>query len=227
MIDFGITRASGDDVGALIAQVFNSDPAIARKWAGKSVDALRRVVRRSLGRTGSDIFRGLKMAMTTNSLGLDEKAQYTPTAVFISRVMQRVRPQEIGRMGRPPKLRTPGKLGGKLSALMQYRLTPDVKRGQAVPAGDDSFEVGLIPERRGGKKWADRFRSWQQGGNIDLSQYNNGSIQSMRGYYAALGMPLRSGTMPRSPRRDLIGKYKSRIEPVEMFKKALTERLLR
>lgn len=225
---FNILPSTGDTVADAIAQVFNDNPTIANRWRKESKQRMRSVVRRSLGRTGSDLFKGMKSSFRNNDLNLKKKAVYSKTGVVISKVLKKVRPWQVRAGMRAPKLKAQGKLGGKYSSLIQYKMTPDTPRGAPAPEGDPEITVGVIPERRGGKAWADRFKKWQEGGKISLSNFKGGSsLQKMRGYFASLGMPLKPGTIPTAPKRPFIQKYEQTIEPIEMFQKALIERLNR
>ena len=213
-----IIPTKGEGLEELLTQALSTDPIAAASAATKSVEKLNSIVRRSLVSVGIRTFKALKAGFRQRRLlGLDKKAVYTKTGVVMSNVLAAVRPQELKTMTSPPEIKGQGVLGGNLGKMMQFD----------VPKDESSLTVGLIPRLRGGKKWAKRFAKWQEGGAVDLSEYYNGNVKSMRGFLAALGMPLRRGTMPTAPKRPIIAKIQDRMNPSELFKRAFLERLRR
>lgn len=218
MIDFSanLVATPGNDVGSLIAQIL-ADNALAIAQKGRmSVEVFDKVVRRSLGRTGSAIFRNLKAGFRNKSLRLQPLRIHPANGVVMTEMLSRTRPWELIRGVTPEPLTLPKKPGENLAKLMQYEL--DEHDGKNVT-------VGLIPKRRGGDKWARRFKNWQEAGEIELNDYANGNERTMFNYFKALGMPIRKH--PARPERDVIGQVEARTKPIQMFEKFFLERLLK
>ena len=210
-----ISSPPGDDVGALVAQTLHENPAIAAKFARKSVEALNRVIKSAMKSTGYTLFTELKAALKSNSLGLEGIAR-TGDGIAISDTLKLNRP--FASKSRVTRRRADRAPGGKLSKLMQYH----VDYGPT----NKNLEVGLIPSRRGGKEWADKFAQWQQGGSVDVSRFQNYSPRSMKRYFRELGIPS-DGSIPQRPARPVIERFRKSINPTELFRQKLTQRLNR
>lgn len=206
----------GSDVSSLIAQILADNVTALSQKNKLAVDVFDKIVRRSLGKTGSTIFRSLKSGFRDDSLNITPLRKHPANGATMTDTLEKYRPWDLfdGIKIRPAKSNR--KPGLKFANLMQYEL--DEHDGK-------NLTVGLIPKRRGGDKWAKRFKDWQEAGNIDTSIYPRTSAKSLFNYFAALGMPITKA--PARPQRDVIGKIEARENPVAMFEKFFLERLLK
>jgi len=219
------------EIGKILAEAMaeSLDPTSAKKMRSNiGLDAFNNMIRRSMGKTGSHLFKLIRRAFSTeNPYGLDQLAFYTPTGQPISWTMENKPPKgkydyHRGRRGKGKYLAP----GSGFSGLMQYRITPESARGAKNPQPADNMTVGIIPERRGGNKWAARFAEWQTAGRV-IPSYDRAGPGSERGYWGALGMPMKAMTQPKRPERQVISQVESQEKPVELFKRNFLERLMK
>jgi hypothetical protein len=215
MFDVRILSGKGDDIGAIIAQAVADNPVTAGTMG---LQAFNKVLRRAAGATGSALFREVRGAFTkANPYGLKPLATH-PSGALIAPLVENYFAQKRGKKMRP---RRGYAAGSGFRSLMQYRMTPELPKGAPVPNTPPNIEVGLIPERRGGNEWAEKFRDWQQG---RVLPYRSSSMYAMM---AQLGLPISGTTDLTSPNRDVIGKVENKERPLEMFRQKLYERLTR
>jgi len=217
MFNTQVITSKGDDIASLVTQILSDKPSLALKASKLAVKKMDSIIRRSMGKTGSFLFRRLKTDLRKNTFGLKDFTRYTNpeskfTGSIISDVLKFNRPRE---RNTPRARKSNRKVGAKWANLMQYQLDFSDKK---------QLEVGLIPERRGYKKWADRFADWQTGGLVDISQYRyDASPSSMFKYFQALTMPLTK--FPTRPARPIISKVEAEYNPVKLFEQFFIERL--
>ena len=210
--------SSGNDIGSLISQILCENPDMASKARKRTAEAFQSIVRRSLGKTGSTIFRELKKGLKFGGFGLVPKTVYTKTGAVISEMFSRYRPDYSGKIPRAVTKQKP--VGSKLFGLMQYYMNDkDTK--------DLNLEVGLIPSRRGGQKWAKNFSDWQEGGEINVRSLGRYDRRTMYGYWRKLGMPLAAGTILKRPARPVISRVQQDMNPAKLFEQFFLERLNR
>lgn len=218
--DAKIMAGSGNDLGALIAQIIADNSLSLAQKKKLSVDKMNSIVRRAQGKTGSLLFRSLKKGFTDGTLNIEPLRRHPANNAMMADTIAAFRPWELKNIdGVPKPITRSRKPGGKLKNLMQYQLSEN----DSGTGGQ--LTVGLIPERRGGDKWAKRFSDWQESGEIDRSQFYNFSLSGMFKYLSALGMPV--SKFPRRPERNVIGKIEARERPIELFEKLFLERLLK
>jgi len=218
MIGFNATMQAeqGSDVSSLIAQIL-ADNVMALSQKNKlAVEVFDKIVRRSLGKTGSTIFKSLKSGFKDGTLNIEPLRKHPLSGATMTDTLDKYRPWMLTKDTKIRPVKTNRKPGLKFAGMMQYEI--DDHDGK-------NLTVGLIPKRRGGDKWAKRFKDWQEAGNIDTSIYPRTSAKSMFNYFKALGMPITKA--PARPQRDIIGKIETRENPVAMFEKFFLERLLK
>jgi hypothetical protein len=213
MFETTIIAEKGDSVGSIIAQAIADNPATAGKMGLK---AFEKVLRRAAGKTGSMLFKKVRGAFTAVNPYSLAPLQIHPSGV---RIAPKITSYFAKKRGKGGKNYTAPGVGFR--SLMQYRMTPDVPKGAPAPAGPPNVEVGLIPERRGGKEWAEKFKSWQEGGTITYP----GRERAMYAMLAYLGIPDNKATPLTAPKREVIEKIEQREDPLAMFRKNLYERL--
>lgn len=214
MFEVKMLAGQGDDVGAIIAQAVIDNPLTAGKMG---LQAFEKVLRRAAGKTGSILFKEVRGAFTqANPYSLKPLALH-PSGQPIAPIVENYFINKRG--GGKMKPKRGYAAGAGFRQLMQYRMTPDVPKGAPIPPGPPNIEVGLIPERRGGQEWADKFRDWQAG---RVLPYRAPSMYMMM---AALGVPVRGGTDLTSPVRQVIPRVEEKERPLELFRKQLYERL--
>lgn len=232
MFNFKFMPSDGSDIGALVAQIICENPQRASRAAQKSADAMIKIVRRSLGKTGSVLFRimkkGFREGNTSNPWGLEPRQRYTnfgfPWLATGSPISTHIRdnpPYSLKKGVYPEPTKRNPPVGEKFSGLMQYFMNDKNERDIST------LEIGLIPSRRGGQKWADAFSDWQEAGPIKVDQYYKYSRRNMIGYFDRIGMPLAAGTILKRPARPVIEKVQEMNDPVELFKKHFIDRLSR
>lgn len=217
MFNTQVITSKGDDIASLVAQIFSDNPSLALKASKLAAKKLDSIVKRSMGKTGSFLFRQLKTDLRKNTFGLKELTRYTnPNSRFKGALMT-----DVLKANRPWSLSTARvtksrrKTGAKWANLMQYQLDFSESKKQ--------LEVGLIPERRGGKEWARRFADWQIGGRIRVENFLNYSPSSMFTFFQALGMPI--SKFPTRPARPIISRVEAEYNPVKLFEQFFIERL--
>lgn len=234
MFQYEFIPSNGTDIGSLIAQILCENPAAAAKASKKSVDVMVRIVRRSLGATGSTLFRELKFGFknsgTSNPLNIaplqvytrsDKGGGYIRTGASMAEMLKKYRPYSLVKGIQPQTITTKG-AGRKFSGLMQYFMD-DMDTNNT-----NTLEIGLIPSRRGGDKWGKRFSDWQEAGPIKTEYLSRYSRKTMVGYFDRLGMPLKAGTILRRPARPVIERMQNDSPtPAQLFEKLFLERLMK
>lgn len=217
MIGFStkVYASEGDDISSLIAQIMADNSLATAQKAAKGAEAFDKIVRRSLGKTGSFLFKKLKGGFKDGSLGLSPLRTHPANGATMSEMLKRFRPQDLAGGVKVKPVKTSRQPGGKFAALMQYEI--DDHDGK-------NLTVGLIPKRRGGDKWAKRFSDWQEAGDIDQNEFFKFNLIGMYRYFKALGMPITK--FPSRPARNVIEKIDEREDPTSLFEKFFLERLL-
>ena len=219
MLNYDFVPSDGSDLGALIAQIICKDPLRAARAGQKSADAMTKIIRRSLGKTGSVLFRTLKAGFRGGWLNIPQRQIYTKTGAVISSQIKRYPPvRGIDNRNIIPATSNPP-VGQKFSGLMQYYMNDKNERDIST------LEVGLIPSRRGGGgKWDVRFSDWQEAGVIKIPYGNN---RKMRTYLEAIDLALKAGKVLRRPARPVIEQVQKLYNPFDLFEKHFVERLSR
>lgn len=227
MLNYDFVPSDGSDLGAVIAQIICKDPLRAARAGQKSADAMTKIIRRSLGKTGSVLFRILKSGFKERSFGLEPRRTYSLTGAVMSKQIDKYQPDRRKQyVNAWPNLRnlrlsvikSNPPVGEKFSGLMQYFMNDKNERDIST------LEIGLIPSRRGGQLWADRFADWQDAGEIKLPY---GNRRTMMQYFRSIEMPLSAGTILKRPARPVIQKVQDTYNPFELFEKHFVERLSR
>ncbi len=235
MFSASVINSGDSDIGKLLSEAISNsiDPKAAKvKMKNLATNAFHAIVRRAMGKTGSMLFRQVRMAFTVkNPYGIEELTPYTKLGTTVSAWIRK-HPAKLGEKagyrslrGFIPKSKNYAP-GGGFRALMQFAVTPDSQKGASVAIPAENLEVGLIPERRGGSKWAERFREWQQAGKVLPGRGNSVGTGSEWGYFGAIGIPLKRGTRPKRPARPVIEKIQEKERPIELFQKNFLERLM-
>lgn len=222
--EYSMIAGDGSDVGAIIAQALAKSSWSLQQKNKLSVEAMNKVVRRSLGKTGSTLKGILKLGVKNNTLGLAPMRRYTKTDVVMSMLLKAVKPSSLdkysklfmkmlGKVVRPP--------GYRFANMFEFKIAEETSSGSGI-------EVGILRENsnRGGSKWADIFENWQDADIVD-TYFSQGSDKRTHGYFGALGMPLKAGTETRRPERKIIDKVQQDEDPSKMFEKFFLERLLK
>jgi len=235
MFSTSVVHSGDAEIGKILAEaIANSlDPRNANmKMKNLSVMAFHAIVRRTMGKTGSMLFRQVRSAFTkSNPYGIEKLTPYTKLGTTVSAWIRKHPPKSDGKTGYRslrgfiPKGNDYA-AGGGFRALMQYQVTPESPKGASVVIPAENLEVGLIPSRRGGDRWATRFRNWQQAGKV-LPASGNDSGGSEWGYFGAIGIPLKRATKPKRPARPVINKIEEKERPVNLFQKNFLERLMK
>ena len=222
-------------LGTMVAAVLAGDPELAAKAAQRSAAKFADIVKRSLGRTGSNLFQEAKAAFSnSNPLGL-EPAQtidamrakfyvanpnkqpkfniFTKEAKTFSEAVRKNK--FVYNKGKQHQRVA----GAGFGPLMQYRFQGDNQDNVSLDFKKYSMTVGLIPERRGGTKWEAAFDNWQRPGPIGYQG------ESTRRFLAAIGIYVKGGFAPVRPARNVLGQVKERNNPETLFAAALTERI--
>lgn len=197
---------------------------------GKTLKLFQAARQSALGMTAGRLRKRMKEAFETNALNWKqfENTAYShwfgkfgevsikglikankPIGMFTGKGNWR-RTAGYSRKGRiKPPLLTKYPVGGRYADLMRYMLE------------DDNFKVGLMYNV--GSKWVRNFQKFQEGGSVVHPGY--GTLESMRSYFGALGMPLRKYPLFKMPRRPLISKIERLYPPDALFKEAYLEKL--
>jgi len=221
MFDYDFVPSDNSDLGSVIAKIICEDPLRAARAAQRSTDAMTKIIRRSLGKTGSQLFRILKAGLKSNSFNLAPHQIYSKTGAVMSSQIKEYPHRFVAMTETPRPVRTKYTVGGKFTNLMQYFMNDKNERDIST------LKIGMIPERRGGEKWARRFSDWQEAGDIKVNDFIRYSNRSMRWYFSRIGMPLKAGTILKRPARSVIERAQIENDPFEMFKKNFVERLSR
>ncbi|MBT9158674.1 MAG: hypothetical protein DDT36_01692 [Firmicutes bacterium] len=219
---FRVLHSGDTELEQLISRCFSENVPVAQIARRQTGPALRGIVRSSIARTGSMLFKRVRRAFSrANPYGLAPLATYpgqeydTFGAVMASHITNQRRGRRGERRAAKPAI------GGGFAKLMQYRIDPDVARGTTPPIGEVNLTVGLIPERRGGPEWADAFRRWQEAGELGYA----GGSQTR--FLAAIRMPKSKGHVPVRPARPVISRIEQEEKPISLFERNLVERLQR
>jgi len=223
--DYDFIADSGTDVGALVTQILSKNPGLAYKASQKTKDTIVKIVRRSLGKTGSTIFRELKKGLKTGDLVIGASfRRYSQTQQIMMSEALRQGLNSDSTLTKEIKSRyerfSPGE---KFAGLMQYYMKDDKDR--SVETDVNTLEIGLIPSRRGGDDWARNFSDWQEKGDIKVQEFRNYNRRSMLGFFAKLGMPLKETTILQRPARPVISTIREQYDPSALFEKFFIERI--
>lgn len=215
MIKYEFKSSDGGDVGSLISKIL-ADNANARSKAGsKTVDVFNKIVRRSMGRTGSNLLKYLKTKFRMEIWNFPKRRIYTKTGVAISEVIKRNPPNRAGERLRTATQNPP--IGSAFGKMMRYKMNDE-------SIDDMSLEVGMIPGKKVSESWANIFSQWQEKSTIKYQTQNN---RSVRYYFRAIGIPLAAGTILTRPARPAIEEFRKENDPISEFQKNFLERLLK
>ena len=212
---FGIAMAplGGDPLARLLAEALSTNPQAAKKLS----DRITAIRNRSLGATGKFYRLELRKAIKGQYSGINmEKIVYSRTGGIMDSTMDKYRP---GSKRTFPTQKKPVEKGNpiagkKLAGLMQS-LTDD-------SAGN--VTAGLIPKRRGGVRWAERFHLFQIKGSVQIPTRDRKIAGK---YMAALGIPIRRGTALTRPRRPIIETVENKNPIGAVFTRLFIERFNR
>ena len=217
--------------GSEIEQIIAEELAAGRNVIVKGTEAIQKVVRRALARTGSDTNRLLRSAFTKkNPFALEPLYRHPITDVVVSRQAKRF--PSTTRMYRPGSsndVTGDFAVGGAFYKAMNYHLVfegsgkQEVYIGAQSPQGSDIFEnPAYKPKKKPlilSSQWQERFKNWQEAGNLWTGM-------STKAYLAAINAPI-GGMQVRRPERPVLSLVEKRIDPADVFRKALRERLSR
>jgi hypothetical protein len=168
----------------------------------------------ALGSTAKFFRLALRKAFSDNTFNWDERRQYSNWfgkfgQVDVSGLIKANKPGRTGAIVRPPANTKPG---GKLPRVMFHQI--DEQRG--------TMFVGLLPQKvKGGDALVTVFKRFQIGGDVNPPY---GDQNRMRGYLAAIGIPMDAGLWKR-PARPLIKPMVAKYPPVNVFKERYLKKL--
>jgi len=187
-----------------IDMVFKFEPSFGQMLEGISAKHLDTAVIRTIRSTSNLVRQAIKYQMKEESSSephnvysnwFGKMGEVNIAGLLKANKPRAVRAKAKGskRKRTPLIIRPPARVEpwGKLMKLIQYFVNDDKKMAK----------VGLIPERRGGKLWADIWLRQQEGGPAVF--YSNGEPISdrNRGYFGSLGLYIKRGTaMKITPR---------------------------
>lgn len=224
MIGFNatLTADKGNDVSSLIAQILaDNTMAIAQKNR-LAVEKFQNIIDRALTKTGSTTMYDLKGRLKGQQAGVAPKRVYSKTGLIMADIIKAVRPDRSAKSNASRYLaalsRQPKPPGAAFVGKMRFDIN------ETTGSNDRELDVGLRKELRSKGSWRAIFRDWQDSGDVKIP---NSTPDSMRGYLAAIGMPIRRGTVLKRPARQIIDDTEKQIRPAELFEKFFLERLFK
>jgi hypothetical protein len=210
---------SGNDLGALIAQILADNALSVAQKSKLSADKFQNIVDRALTKTGSTLMYDLKAGLKGKK-DFAPKRVYSKTGMIMSDIIAAARPGKASTARLLSALVNMGKkaAGEKFAGRMRFDI------GEQPGSRDREIDVGLRKQDRSKGSWRQIFSTFQEAGNVNIYGSEPGS---MRRYLAAIGLPIRKDTTLKRPARPIVDDTGKRLNPAQLFEKLFLERLLK
>lgn len=220
-------KATGDSVIAKALAASVLDVIKGNKKKNVTAEVMRKIITRSLAKTGGKIRMAIKKGMQSE-LPIEDRA-INPDGINIAATISANRPDGARRAkGRKPRLVRGGQLrpARRLAGAIRYGFLDKTEQEMTTGLLDPSMLTGQQPEglkAENARAWRKRFAMFQEEGEIDISSYRNASERSMFAYFRAIGIA--QSRRPRRPARPIVKPIEDRENPMKLFETNFLERL--
>jgi hypothetical protein len=216
------------DVGGLIAEAM-ANPGKSAALLDKSAKKIQKAETKAARRTVARLRSVMREALDKNSLGLAPLRMYSNWfgrfgPVFLGGLLKANKPKRYPRSKSGKRRKSDRIRGAKIRDVNRPFSTygKRIRYHSKVSGKEVQAKVGMLREFGAKPSEEKLFVKMQMGGPVRIKRGGSGS---MHGYFAALGVPLRRGTKPHSPKREFVSEIERRSKPDKMFAERFEEEL--
>jgi hypothetical protein len=227
-----IERSASTELGKILTDAFDANPAAAARAAQKGVEFMNRLVTRSMRSTGFELKTAITAALRQNAYGLPPLRRYSSDGAVMATT--------IRRFFHGGKSETPYRRYKTRKGAMDSHKSDERAPGSGF-AGMMSYNVGgsgsgqylkvgaltSAENGRAGAFWTDIFGEWQQEGETNVDYSGAQGPRGLHGFLAAIGMPIRASTILKRPARPIMQSVIERENPYNIFAEKFVAKLLK